>query len=281
MTERLKVLDCNRKAILGLPSPAFHLWMCYWMNEDDEQESYMSLDEIESQVDARISRRTIITWTQWLVAKGWLVDTGKTAADKFIQRGKTATRGAHQIRVYRVDDPTKGISQQSSKISPVQNLHQCNPCTSAESAPVQIAHKVSSSCSGSGSDSDSSSGSTSTSHSDSESAAAPRGGKEKVKNGDQNLKTKTGTKTKQRHAADGTPWPEGFDSKWDNVQRTNWLKDHDGSEESRKERERWERQLAISSRVGPIPPMTTAAAAPPPAPINQSERQTVYGFPED
>jgi hypothetical protein len=125
MTERIQVLDCNRKAILGLPSPAFHLWMCYWMNEDDEQESYMSLDEIESQVDARISRRTIITWTQWLVAKGWLVDTGKTAADKFIQRGKTATRGAHQIRVYRVDDPTKGISQQSSKISPVQNLHQC------------------------------------------------------------------------------------------------------------------------------------------------------------
>jgi hypothetical protein len=131
MSDRLKILDCNRKAILALPSPALHLWMCYYMNEDDAQESYMSLDEMESQVDARISRRTIITWTQWLVSKGWLVDTGRTAADKFIQRGKTATRGAYQIRVYRVDDPTKGISQQLSEISPVQNLHQCGSCTSA------------------------------------------------------------------------------------------------------------------------------------------------------
>jgi len=266
MNDRLKILDCSRKAILALPSPALHLWMCYYMNEDDAQESYMSLDEVESQVDARMSRRTIITWTQWLVSKGWLVDTGKTAADKFLQRGKTATRGAYQIRVYRVDDPT------SAKSALVNTSVNKDNFTSAKPAPVQIAHKVS--CSSSGSDSLSSSNPPSAS--DSESAAAPRGGREKVKSEDQNLKPKP--KTKTRHAAAGTPWPEGFDYKWDNVQRTNWLKDHDGSEESRKERERWERQLAISSRVGP---MTTAAASPPPAPISQSERQTFDDFPVD
>jgi hypothetical protein len=155
---------------------------------------------------------------------------------------------------------------------------------------VQIAHKVS--CSGSGFDS--SSGSTSTSHSDSESAAAPRGGKEKVKSGDQNRKPenpKTKTRTKTRHAGDGTPWPEDFDS-WSNLRRITWRQEHDGSEESRKEQDAWERQLAIARRAEFLAPVAivTAAAALPPAPIKQKEGngefraqdgRMIQAFPDD
>jgi hypothetical protein len=37
-----KVLDCQRKGILGLPSGAVHLWLAYWMHESEDNESYLS-----------------------------------------------------------------------------------------------------------------------------------------------------------------------------------------------------------------------------------------------
>ena len=79
MSDRLTVLDCSRKAILALPNAAFKLWMCYWMNEDDEQESFVSQPEIRIQTTMGIT--SIVHWTQWLVRHGWLVPTGKTAYD--------------------------------------------------------------------------------------------------------------------------------------------------------------------------------------------------------
>lgn len=198
MTDRLAVLDKNRKSILALPSAALHLWMCYWMNEDDEQESYMSLDEIEEQMDYRMSRRSIITWTKWLVRGGWLLEIpDKTAADKWLQRGRPATRGAYQIEVYRVDDPKKGSL--------------CQTLASAQSAPVQFAHKVSGSGSGSSSVSHSGSRSateaTSSSESDEE-ACVPHPPNEKP-----NLEPKTKNRKPKP--------PKGFDS-WSLEDRLAW-----------------------------------------------------------
>jgi hypothetical protein len=193
MAEHLKVLDCDRKAILLLPPAALKLWLCYWMNEDEENESYLSLGELEDQMDMRMSRRSIITWTKWLLDKGWLVEIpGKTAADKFLQRGKPATRGAYQIKVFRVDDPTK-----------------CKDCTGANSALVQIAHKVSGSRSSSKSKSFSGSESGSGYESDSdllavksEKAVGPV-----LETENQTPETNGNTKTKSKTCPDcGLPW---------------------------------------------------------------------------
>jgi hypothetical protein len=43
---------------------------------------------------------------KYLLKHGWLIDTGQTAAQKFAATGRPVTRGAHAIKVYRVDDPT-------------------------------------------------------------------------------------------------------------------------------------------------------------------------------
>ena len=140
MRDRLKVLDCNRKAVLGLPPAAFKLWMTYYMNEDDSQESWMSIPELEAQ--SGLSRHTVVDKTEYLLRTGWLVDTGKTAADKWIQMGKTPTHGSYQVHVYRVDDPTSAkfaleekANDTGQPVSPVQNFHQCRNFTSAEFAP--------------------------------------------------------------------------------------------------------------------------------------------------
>lgn len=102
-----KLLDCDKKALLCLPPQAVNLWLAYFMHEDMESESFMSLPTIMELTGW--SRRSIIDWTAWLVARGWLVDTGKTAADKWIAMGRVPTRGAWQVHVYRavqLDSPT-------------------------------------------------------------------------------------------------------------------------------------------------------------------------------
>jgi len=78
--DRITILDKNRKAFLTLPVEALKLWMTYWMNEDEEQESFMSQGEIATQNGQGLT--TISKWTAYLVGQGWLVDTGKTAYDK-------------------------------------------------------------------------------------------------------------------------------------------------------------------------------------------------------
>jgi hypothetical protein len=256
MSDRLKILDCNRKAILALPPNALKLWLTYYMNESEWQEAWPSQSTLRAITG--MSKNTLIHWQRYLKAGGWLVETGAKASDRYA----CATPGSHNIPVVRVDDPTKG-----SKIEPLEI-----PTITDEPQGVQFLippkfePKVSCSSSGSGYGSDSPSFSSSTSVS----AVVA----EQVKSEDQNPKPKPKPKTKTRHAGDGTPWPEGFDS-WTNARRISWLKEHDGSEESRKERERWERQLAIAKRA-----VVTAAAAEPPAPIDQTEKQTFDDFPE-
>jgi hypothetical protein len=207
MQDRLKILDCSRKNVLSLPDAAFHLWFCYYMNEDGERESFMSLDTIEEQMDMRMSRRSIITWTKWLLARGWLVDTGKTAADKWLALGKIPTRGAYQIRVYRADDPTGGNS------APVNTPENVENFTSANSAPVQIAHKVYLYDSGSGLGSGSTSLSTSVRVTPLRGLDDPNLLKPEPK---PQTKTKTKTNGSRSLAPDGTPWPtwDAHDQTW-------------------------------------------------------------------
>jgi hypothetical protein len=197
MQDRLKILDCSRKNVLSLPDAAFHLWFCYYMNEDGERESFMSLDTIEEQMDMRMSRRSIITWTKWLLARGWLVDTGKTAADKWLALGKIPTRGAYQIRVYRADDPT------SANSAPVNTPENVENFTSANSAPVQIAHKVYLYDSGSGLGSGSTSLSTSVRVTPLRGLDDPNLLKPEPK---PQTKTKTKTNGSRSLAPDGSPW---------------------------------------------------------------------------
>lgn len=104
MRDRLKILDCNRKNVLGLPSGAFHLWFTYYMQEDEEQESFMSYSEIEAQTG--MGRTSIQKWNHYLVRHGWLIDTGKTAYDKWLALGKQPTADSKRITCWRVDDPT-------------------------------------------------------------------------------------------------------------------------------------------------------------------------------
>jgi hypothetical protein len=195
MKDRLKLLDCNRKAILSLPPAALQLWLCYYMNEDDEQESYMALAEIETQM--AMGRRSIIKWTKWLVRHGWLrVVPEKSAADKWEARGVEPTPGAYQVRVYRVDDPVK------AKFT--ENL------TGAEVSAVQPAPKVS--------DSGSISCSTlSLSTTTTKGSPAPVGKKDEIKIktnpvGSVEAKDKSKAKPATVKLKDGTmaPVPEGF-----------------------------------------------------------------------
>jgi hypothetical protein len=212
MNERLVILDKNRKAILTLPDAALKLWMCYWMNEDDMQESYLSIDEIEQQMDLTMRRRSIITWTDWLVSHGWLIEVpGKTAADKWIARGKPATRGAHQIKVYRVDDPT------SAKVAPVKNPSNEENFTSANSAPVQVAHKVSGSGFGSGSSSDSTTATRSYSETGSSSSSCAFGAADAPPNEEAKSEPKSSNRKPKP--------PAGFDS-WSLDKRLAWSESH-------------------------------------------------------
>lgn len=96
-----KVLDCQRKGILGLPSGAVHLWLAYWMHESEDNESYLSTRTLAAIMN--VDRNTVMKWQQYLLANGWLKLTGGSAADKY----DNPTRGASKVLTMRVDDPLK------------------------------------------------------------------------------------------------------------------------------------------------------------------------------
>jgi hypothetical protein len=97
-----KVLDCQRKGILGLPSGAVHLWLTYWMHESEDNECYLSTRVLAAIMN--VDRNTVMKWQQYLLANGWLKLTGGSAADKY----DNPTRGASKVPTMRVDDPLKG-----------------------------------------------------------------------------------------------------------------------------------------------------------------------------
>lgn len=99
--DRWKLLDCERKGVLALPDGALKVWFCYWMFQNEAGASFPGNDEILEHT--RQSEPTLIYWRKYLVASRWLIDTGMTAAQMYTH----PTRGAHSIKVYRVNDPTK------------------------------------------------------------------------------------------------------------------------------------------------------------------------------
>ena len=105
MSNKLKILDGARKEILSHPSGAVHLWFCYYMNENDAQESWLSIKKI--MVQTGLSKPTIIKWQRYLLAHRLLRDTGKRAAQKY----KRPTQGAHAVRVLSVDDPNSNSAK--------------------------------------------------------------------------------------------------------------------------------------------------------------------------
>jgi hypothetical protein len=116
--DHLKVLDGRRKAVLLLPNAAFKLWHCHWMAEDGERESFLSIEAIMEQTG--MGENTIVRATKLLVKGGWLVDTGRRAADKWIAMGKTPTSFSYQVHVYRVEDPTTAKMEEVADGTPAK-----------------------------------------------------------------------------------------------------------------------------------------------------------------
>jgi hypothetical protein len=178
MTERIAILDKNRKALLTLPDGALKLWMTYWMNEDEWQESFVSQTEIQTQNSQ--SRPTVTKWTDYLVRHGWLLDTGKTAFDKLLALGRTPSANSKQVPVYKVDDPTP---KESFGVHPVKVLLQ-----GSSSVCSSVSNSVSPCASSEFSDSNSNCAVT---LSAADAAAGVRGSKDGGKPKTENLQTKT------------------------------------------------------------------------------------------
>ena len=101
---RYKFFDPTRKAVLALPPYAFKLWMTYWSFENDEREAYPSLDKLEEVT--QLGRQAILRAREYLLETGWLIKLTGSAAERYAK----PSRGAHNVAIYRVDDPTKGVS---------------------------------------------------------------------------------------------------------------------------------------------------------------------------
>jgi hypothetical protein len=212
-----KLLDCDRKAILSLPSGAVHLWLVYYMHESEAGESYLSLRRLE--LITGWDRKTVIKWRDYLKEHGWLVETGDHASDRYAR----PTQGSHRVPVVKVDDPNKG-----SGVIPLPEKS-----GSGEFLGGKIPPKVSSSLSGSGSGSafNSPQYGVSSFRLSSGSAAAPLAGEanplvEEIKTKPES-KPEPKSKSKEYAAKDGTPFPEDFFAWTDNSKRIAWLCDHD------------------------------------------------------
>lgn len=213
MQDRLKILDASRKAILGLRSGALHLWLCYYMNEDEEQESFMSYAEIEAQTG--MGKTSIQKWNHYLAKHGWIIDTKKTAHDKWLALGKVPTADSARVTCWRVDDPTAKLKQVADSYTVSRKATDCGPSESD--------YKVSCSSSVSGSGSPlvqfaSHSGSEATPP-----AVEPEGNGENRK--PQNPKPRT-----RRTAKDGTPVPMDLDKRT-LEERLAWSRLHNGTGE--------------------------------------------------
>lgn len=223
------LFDADRTDWMTMPPFAFQLWMIYYTHERNTGESWMSLSLIEAKWGKDV--KTILKWQRWLKANGWLVETGETAADKY---GDKATRGSHQVKVVRVDDPKRGATTGNIPVAKAGDLL-ANPTTgklpevvTTGESPVKVS--CSSSVSSSVSSSPSASGSDSASSSSTCTGQSHPPAEEKKEKENPEPKTK-----KPKTAEDGTPYPEGFDA-WKNAHRIEWLDRHKSVGEPRKDK---------------------------------------------
>ena len=218
--QHLKLLDCDRKGILALPSGAVHVWLCYYMHESDAQEAYLSVRTLARVTE--LDPKTVNKWQKYLLEHGWLVRVGATAADRYSR----PTRGANKVPVVRVDDPIKGVGIIATGV--LENL--LHP---------KIPTKVYGSSSGSGSSSESSCDSTCNAIVRETVASLPTLPSVEEEPAKQKPKatpkpttpvappvSATPIQDKRKKAAkDGTPYPPDFNS-WSNVARCEWLAAH-------------------------------------------------------
>jgi len=224
MRDRLKILDCNRKNILGLPDGALKLWLTYYMNEDDDDESWISIPEIEAQTG--MGRTSIVKWTAFLRKNKWLVDTGKTAADKLLARGRMPSSNAHQVKVYRVDDPTSSKNELLTSSEVELKVYSYGSGSGSASNPLPdslLIHSESNQQENSGSALEEIKATpkpkpkTQTRR---ESVSMPNGMGSKSEPKEEKPKTK-----KPRAFPDGVPWPKNFD-RLTNAERTELILAH-------------------------------------------------------
>jgi Helix-turn-helix domain len=105
-TGRYKLLDCSRKSLFDLPGGAFKLWHVIYSMESSNQEAYPSLNTL-----VRVSRmtlNTVIKWKKYLLETGWLIKLEGSAGDRYSE----PTNGSWNVPIIRVDDPTKGKSNE-------------------------------------------------------------------------------------------------------------------------------------------------------------------------
>ena len=102
--KRFKLLDTERKELLKLKGSLLQVWLAQYMNESDDQESWLSLKTLQELTG--LSENTVIGARKKLTEGGWVrCHAGKTAAQKY----EKPTRGAHKVSVYSVDDPSSRI----------------------------------------------------------------------------------------------------------------------------------------------------------------------------
>jgi hypothetical protein len=94
---KLKILECDDKDVLRMPSGAVHLWLFYRMHADQLEESYFSVRSIAALIGQ--DTKTVIKWQEYLINCGRLVKTGEVAANRYSK----PTRGSHQVPVVRVN----------------------------------------------------------------------------------------------------------------------------------------------------------------------------------
>jgi hypothetical protein len=93
---KLKILECDDKDVLRMPSGAVHLWLFYRMYADQLEESYFSVRTIAGILGQ--DTKTVIKWQEYLINCGRLIKTGEVAANRYSR----PSRGSHQVPVVRV-----------------------------------------------------------------------------------------------------------------------------------------------------------------------------------
>ena len=202
----IKLLDCDRREVLKLPSGAVHLWFALYMVENEFNESYRSTRTLAKMMN--VNKDTVTKWMNYLMQTGWVVNVGATAADRY----SNPTPNAHQVPVVRVDDPTK--RPKVSDTNPIKE--KCPKFSTVRKTRTKV---VVVGCSSSDVD-----GICNMSHVvNSPSPKETKSQTEKPKTPGASAPPQSAARKKA--AADGTPYPLDFDS-WTNLARCAWLERH-------------------------------------------------------
>src|ERR1039458_3446737 len=226
---RYKLLDCEQTALLQLKGSRLQVWLCVYLYENDDQQSWLSNGSIQRLTG--LTENTVRAALQWLQANGWLKNTGHVAAIKYLN----PTQGAYHVPIIRVDNPLKNCTPAKTEVDsskPPQKLHP----QKLRVPPSKIEDKVSVSGSGSGSSSASkaSKPSPTSGWNESESRLSPSPPSTDVGVPPvEMLKAKDTTKTKPRTLASVSRWlskydqdkPEDF-NEWSISAQAIWVESH-------------------------------------------------------